>query len=240
MSRSPKTSPKPITLALQGGGSHGAMTWGVLGPAAAGRPAGDPGDQRHQRWCDERGRAGRRHGEGGREGARATLARFWKAVSDSARFSPIQRGPIARLTGNYSLDTSPSYLFFEGLTRMFSPYDLNPAGANPLRGLLNDLIDFDRVNAQSDLAVHVTATMCARAAPGLRTRRTGDRGGSGLGLPAADVPGGRDRRRGLLGWGVQRQPRAYPLLTSTVAPDILVVQINPSSAPTCRARPGTS
>ena len=86
------------------------------------------------------------------------LARLLEAVSDSARFSPVQRSPLDRLTGNYSLDQSPGYLFLESMSRMFSPYDLNPLGINPLRGLLADLIDFDRVNALTDLSVHVTAT----------------------------------------------------------------------------------
>jgi NTE family protein len=127
MSDSSKT--RPITLALQGGGSHGAMTWGVLDRllederlairAISGTSAGA---MNAVALADGMAR-------GGREGAREALAAFWKAVSDSARFSPIQRSPIDRLLGNYSLDTSPSYLFFEGLTRLFSPYELNPTGS---------------------------------------------------------------------------------------------------------------
>jgi NTE family protein len=166
--------------------------------------------------------------KGGREGAREALGRFWKAVSDSARFSPIQRSPLDRLTGNYSLDASPSYLFFESLTRMFSPYDLNPLGINPLRGLLDEMVDFERVNAQTDLAVHVTAT-------NVRTGRSRVFGPGELGteavlasaclpqmFPAVEIDG-----EAYWDGGFSGNPALYPLLTSAEAPDILVVQINP-------------
>ena len=94
MQQVPKTSRslvKPINLALQGGGSHGAFTWGVLDRLLEDERLDIEGDQRHQRRRDERGGAGGRHRRGGREGARAALQQFWKAVSDAARFSPIQR-----------------------------------------------------------------------------------------------------------------------------------------------------
>ena len=220
--------PKPITLALQGGGSHGAMTWGVLDRllederlairAISGTSAGA---MNAVALADGMAR-------GGREGAREALAGFWKAVSDQARFSPIQRSPLDRLTGNWSLDTSPSYLFFEGLTRMFSPYDLNPAGFNPLRRLLDDMIDFERVNAQTQLAVHVTAT-------NVRTGRSRVFGPGEIStdavlasaclpqmFPAVEIDG-----EAYWDGGFSGNPALYPLLTSREAPDILVVQINP-------------
>jgi NTE family protein len=219
---------KPITLALQGGGSHGAMTWGVLDRlleddrlairAISGTSAGA---MNAVALAD--GMA-----EGGREGAREALSRFWKAVSDAARFSPIQRSPLDRMMGNYSLDTSPSYLFFEGLTRMFSPYDLNPMGTNPLRSLLNDMIDFDRVNAQTDLAVHVTATNVRTGRP--RVFGPGELGTEAVlasaclpqMFPAVEIDG-----EAYWDGGFSGNPALYPLLTSTESPDILVVQINP-------------
>jgi NTE family protein len=219
---------KPITLALQGGGSHGAMTWGVLDRLLE--------DERLAIRAISGTSAGAMNAvvladgmaKDGREGAREALGRFWKAVSDSARFSPIQRSPLDRLTGNYSLDSSPSYLFFEGLTRMFSPYDLNPMGINPLRGLLDDMVDFGRVNAQTDLAVHVTAT-------NVRTGRSRVFGPGELGteavlasaclpqmFPAVEIDG-----EAYWDGGFSGNPALYPLLTSPEAPDILVVQINP-------------
>lgn len=222
------TEPKPITLALQGGGSHGAMTWGVLDRllederlvirAISGTSAGA---MNAVALAD--GMA-----KGGREGARAALRDFWKAVSDSARFSPIQRSPLDRMMGNYSLDASPGYLFFEGLTRMFSPYDLNPMGVNPLRGLLDEMIDFDRVNAQTGLAVHVTATNVRTGQP--RVFGPGEVSTESVlasaclpqMFPAVEIDG-----EAYWDGGFSGNPALYPLLTSTEAPDILVVQINP-------------
>ena len=158
MPRSQQTRTKPLNRALQGGGSHGALTWGVLDRlleddrlairAISGTSAGA---MNAVALADGMAR-------GGRDGARESLHALWKAVSESARFSPVQRSTLDRLTGNYSLDQSPGYLFLESMSRMFSPYDLNPLGINPLRGLLADLIDFDAVNGLTDLSVHVTAT----------------------------------------------------------------------------------
>ena len=87
-------APRRINLALQGGGSHGALTWGVLDRLLA-----DP----RLEICEISGTsAGAMNAvvladgyvQGGREGARAALERFWMAVSDAARFSPIQRSPF--------------------------------------------------------------------------------------------------------------------------------------------------
>ena len=219
---------KQITLALQGGGSHGAMTWGVLDRllederlAIRSISGTSAGAMNAVALADGMAR-------GGRDGARESLTAFWKAVSDAARFSPIQRSPLDRMTGNWSLDSSPSYLFFEGLTRMFSPYELNPLGINPLRGLLDEMIDFDRVNAQTDLTVHVTATNVRTGRP--RVFGPGEVTCEAVlasaclpqMFPAVEIDG-----EAYWDGGFSGNPALYPLLTSTVAPDILVVQINP-------------
>ena len=74
------------------------------------------------------------HAHGGADGARAALETFWKRVSDAAQFSPMQRGPMDMLTGQWTLENSPMYMAAEMMSRLFSPYDLNPRGTNPLRG----------------------------------------------------------------------------------------------------------
>lgn len=146
-----------VDLALQGGGSHGAFTWGVLD-----RLLEEP-------WLEIDGISGTSAGAmnaavladgyaaGGREGARAALAEFWKQVARSARFSPLRRSPLDMLLGRWSLDTSPFYLAFDLAARVFSPYDLNPHGANPLRDVLAGCVDFKRV-AQAPIKLFVTAT----------------------------------------------------------------------------------
>ena len=133
-----------VDLALQGGGSHGAFTWGVLDRLL------------EESWLRIDGISGTSAGamnavvlvdgyeKGGPEGARAALEEFWRRVSHSARFSPIRRSPMDVLLGRWSLDNSPFFLAFDMAARVFSPYDLNPRGANPLRDILAECVDFER------------------------------------------------------------------------------------------------
>src|SRR5499433_3824184 len=138
-------APLLVDLALQGGGSHGAFTWGVLD-----RLMEEP-------WLRIDGISGTSAGamnavvlvagftQGGPEGAKSALEAFWRRVAHSARFSPIRRSPLDVFLGRWTLDTSPFYLAFDLASRVFSPYDLNFAGANPLRRVLAESVDFARV-----------------------------------------------------------------------------------------------
>ncbi len=220
--------PKCIDLALQGGGSHGALTWGVLDRLLE--------DDRIQIAAISGTSAGAMNAVvmadglemGGRQGARDALATFWKAVSDAGRFSPLQRSIWNRLTNNFSLDNSPSYLWFEQLTRVFSPYQLNPFDINPLRDLLVSAVDFRRVNACRGVRVFVTAT-------NVRTGRARIFGQPDLSvetvmasacLPfmfkAVEIDGEAYWDGGYIG-----NPALYPLVEDRESRDIVVVQINP-------------
>ena len=149
--------PVLVDIALQGGGSHGAFSWGVLD-----RLLEEP-------WLCIEGISGTSagamnaavlvygHQTGGVEGARAALAAFWRRVADSARFSPFQRGPMDILLGRWTLDSSPMYVAMDLMSRLVSPYDVNPKGINPLRDILAEQIDFG-VLAQSPINLFITAT----------------------------------------------------------------------------------
>jgi NTE family protein len=93
----------------------------------------------------------------GCRGAQVALEKFWRRVSHSARFSPIRRSPLDILMGRWTLDSSPFFVAFDLAARLFSPYDLNPRGANPLRDILAECVDFERV-AKSQIRLFVTAT----------------------------------------------------------------------------------
>ena len=146
-----------VDLALQGGGAHGAFTWGVLD-----RLLEEP-------WLQIEGVSGTSagamnaavlvdsHAKGGAAGARVALENFWRSVSDAARFSPFRRGPLEMLLGRWTLDYSPVYVAMDLLARVVSPYDLNPGGANPLSQILADHIDFARL-AQAPIKLFITAT----------------------------------------------------------------------------------
>ena len=97
------------------------------------------------------------HAEGGANGARAALEGFWRNVSRAALLSPFRRGPLDVLLGRWTLDHSPVYVAMDLMSRLFSPYELNPGGTNPLREILANCIDFDRV-AKAPIKLFVTAT----------------------------------------------------------------------------------
>ena len=152
-----KRSPLLVDLALQGGGSHGAFTWGVLD-----RLLEEP-------WLEIDGISGTSAGamnaavlvdgfakEGAAE-ARAALETFWRRVSEAARFSPLRRGPLDMLLGRWTLDSSPIYVGMDLLSRLVSPYDLNPLGWNPLRDILAGFIDFMRLE-QAPIKLFISAT----------------------------------------------------------------------------------
>lgn len=218
---------KPVNLALQGGGSHGALTWGVLDRILEdprllirGISGTSAGAMNAVVMADG-------HQRGGRDEARKALRDFWKAVSDAARFSPMQRSIWDRMLGRYSLDYSPGYLFFENLSRVFSPYQLNPSNANPLRDLLARQVDFANVNACPDVQVFVTATNVRTGRPRIfgQGEVTIDAVLASACLPqmfpAVEIDG-----EAYWDGGFSGNPALYPLLTMD-APDILVVQINP-------------
>ena len=146
-----------VDLALQGGGAHGAFTWGVLD-----RLLEEP-------WLQIDGISGTSagamnaavlvagHADGGADGARLALERFWRAVSEGAQFSPFRRGPFETMLGRWTLDYSPFYVAMDMLARVVSPYDLNPGGANPLSHILERHLDFARL-AAAPIKLFVTAT----------------------------------------------------------------------------------
>jgi NTE family protein len=149
--------PVLVDLALQGGGSHGAFTWGVLD-----RLMDEP-------WLRIDGISGTSAGAmnavvlaggfaaGGPAGAKSALDAYWRRVAHSARLSPMRRSPLDIMLGRWTLDTSPFYLAFDLASRIFSPYDLKFSGVNPLHQILAESVDFAQV-AGSPIRLFVTAT----------------------------------------------------------------------------------
>ncbi|MGO4524172.1 patatin-like phospholipase family protein [Microvirga sp. 2MCAF35] len=222
-----KRSPVLVDLALQGGGSHGAFTWGVLD-----RLLEEP-------WLRITGISGTSAGamnaailadgwlEGGAEGARHALDRYWRRVSRAAAFSPLQRSPLDRLMGRWTLDTSPAYVAMDLASRLLSPSDLNPSGFNPLRAILAESVDFERL-AGSPIQLFVTATS-VRTGRG-RIFRNGEITPDVL-LASACLPTmfAAIEIDGELYWdgGYVGNPTITPLVRETDAHDTILVQINP-------------
>ena len=219
--------PVLIDLALQGGGSQGAFTWGVLdrlieepwlrleaisGTSAGAMNAAVLADG----WA-----------QGGAAGAKAALDAYWRRVSRAAAFSPLQRSPMDRLLGRWSLDSSPAYLAFDLMTRLFSPYHLNPLDLNPLRGILTDSIDFHRLS-RSSIKLFITATS-VRTGRG-RIFRNAEISADVL-LASACLPTMFQAIEidGEYYWdgGYAGNPTITPLVRESDAHDTILVQINP-------------
>jgi NTE family protein len=224
-------TPVLIDLALQGGGSHGAFTWGVLD-----RLLEEP-------WLEIAGISGTSAGamnaavlvsgwtRGGRQGAREALAKYWQDVSRRAALSPLQRSPLDRWTGRWSLDGSPWYIFADLMSRLWSPYDLNPTGFNPIRDILVDNIDFTCL-AEADIKLFITATL-VRTGRGRIFRNaeiTADVLLASACLPtmfrAVEIDGEPYWDGGYVG-----NPTITPLVRETEAQDTIIVQINPMERP---------
>jgi len=229
----PDREPLLIDLALQGGGSHGAFTWGVLD-----RLLEEP-------WLRIEAISGTSAGamnaavladgwtKGGASGARAALDSYWDRVARAAVFSPLQRTPLDRALGRWTLDHSPVFIGFDLMARVVSPYTLNPHGFNPLEKILDESIDFARLT-QSPIKLFVTATN-VRTGRGRIFRNaeiTPDVLLASACLPtlfqAVEIDGEAYWDGGYVG-----NPTITPLIRESNAQDTILVQINP------RERPGT-
>jgi len=143
---------KPLSLALQGGGAHGAFTWGVLD-----RLLQEPG-------INFDGVSGTSAGamnavalaqgmmDGGNEGARQQLESFWNAVAASAPFK------MTSTSANGEITMSPTVGWMMGLTQYFSPYQLNPLDINPLRDIVESQFDFEGLRRRSPIKLFIAAT----------------------------------------------------------------------------------
>ena len=216
-----------IDLALQGGGSHGAFTWGVLDRLL------------EERWFNIAAISGTSAGamnaavladgwtEGGADAARHALDSYWRHVSRAAIYSPLQRSLVDRMLGRWSFDMSPAYIAMDLMSRVVSPYHLNPFGINPLRDIVAKSINFERL-ARSPILLFITATN-VRTGRGHIFRNaeiTPDVLLASACLPtmfrAVEIDGDAYWDGGFAG-----NPTITPLVRESDAHDTVLVQINP-------------
>ena len=221
-----------VALALQGGGAHGAYTWGVLDrlleqpdirvEAVSGTSAGAMNAVLLA------------HGltSGGRERARALLEEFWRGIAHAGRLSPFRRSWLDRLDGGWNLDRSPWLALMDVARSFVSPYQTNPLGLNPLRDLLDARVDFAALRRQRDIAVHVAATNVETGKPRVfaTAELDAERVMASACLPhlfqAVEIDG-------VPYWdgGYTCNPPLLPLLHGGAARHLLVVPINPPQRP---------
>lgn len=149
---------KAINLALQGGGAHGAFTWGVLDRLLEDERLVFEGISGTSAGAMNAVALVSGYHKGGRDGARAALEKFWRSVSHDGRLNPVQRGIMDRLFGNWSFDNNPMFLALDVASRFVSPYDFNPFNINPLREILESEVDFEAVRANKKIKLFISAT----------------------------------------------------------------------------------
>jgi NTE family protein len=219
---------KRVNLALQGGGAHGAFTWGVLDQlltddrlSIEGISGTSAGAVNAVMLADGLAR-------GGREEARKRLADFWRAASSTGNLPALQREALQRLLSFTPLEGTPVQAWFNALSRYFSPYDVNPLNINPLKDLIEHFVDFEALHACRDLQIFISATnvQTGRVRIFPREKITADAVMASACLPllfrAVEIDG-------VPYWdgGYRGNPVIFPFFRTTNAEDVLVVQINP-------------
>jgi NTE family protein len=217
-----------INLALQGGGSHGAYTWGIL-----------------DRLLEEENltidgisgtSAGAMNGAvlingfllDGRDGAKRALDKFWADIGHMSRFSPVKNRFMDKLFKNWNIDLSFGYHWFKILSQTFSPYETNPSNINPLRYLLEKDIDMQSLRESKSIKLFVSATNVRTGRPRVFkiNEITEDVLLASACLPylfqAVEINGEHYWDGGYAG-----NPALWPLIYGCDTDDILLVQINP-------------
>ncbi len=225
---------KTVNLALQGGGAHGAFTWGALDRLLEENRLNIEGISGTSAGAMNAMMLKTGFVDGGREGAKAQLDRFWGSVRHR---SAINVNPLAAWVSLFSNDAakiadtvfaSPLYQAQDAFGRAFSPYDWNPLNINPLRGLLAEMIDFDavcrhcrphlfisatnvrtgRIKVFHDKDLKIEVVLASSALPNL--------------FQAVEVDGEHYWDGGFMG-----NPALYPLFNETETADTVIIHVNP-------------
>ncbi len=222
-------SKKIVNLALQGGGAHGAFTWGVLEQLLL--------DGRVSFKTISGTSAGSMNGvvfaygmlKGGADKAIQMLEQFWRKVSDSGRFGAFAASnTMDQFLGPMKMMASGAYAGFDMMSKYFSPYQLNPLGLNPLKDVLLSLIDFDELRKSNAINLHISATDVLKSKLKIFTGAeiTVDAVLASACLPqlfqAVVIDGDYYWDGGFMG-----NPSLFPLTKCDATKDIMIVQIDP-------------
>jgi NTE family protein len=219
---------KKINLALQGGGAHGAFTWGVLDHllqderlVIEGISGASAGALNAVMLADGLAR-------GGRAEARKRLADFWRGASADGNLPRVQRAVIDRLFSFFPFEGSPAAAWLDVLAQFVSPYDFNPLNINPLKELIEKFVDFDALQRCTEPQLFISATnvTTGRLRVFAGPKVTADAVMASACLPtlfrAVEIDGVPYWDGGYMG-----NPAIFPFFRATETEDVLVVQINP-------------
>ncbi len=149
---------KRIALALQGGGTHSAFAWGVLDQLLLDKRVKIDAVSATSGGAMMAVVLAQGLADGGSEGARDALTSFWKKVSLASSMMPLRMSVVDKFLSNVGIDFSPSTMALDYVTRIFSPHQFNLFDINPLRGIVEEMVDFPALNASSPVKLYINAT----------------------------------------------------------------------------------
>jgi NTE family protein len=225
----PRVGIKFINLALQGGGAHGAFARGVIDRLLEYERIAFDGISAASAGAINATVFAYGLAEGRRQGAKRALAKLWRRIADLGSLTPLQPSLADRLSGSHSLDASPAFMLFDLVTRLLSPYQLNPFNYNPLRQVLTETVDFGMLRSgHCPVKLFLSAT-------NVRTGKIKVFSNNEIGpdavlasacLPlmfqAVEIDGEHYWDGGYMG-----NPAIFPLIYGCDSRDVLVVHINP-------------
>ncbi len=220
---------KSVNIALQGGGAHGALAWGILDALLEdGRLKVDAMTACSAGTMNALALAQGLH-DGGRDGARAKLEEFWWEISKAgALFSPMHGNPVERFWGLGSGENPFSYFMFDTMTRIFSPYQFNPLDINPLKDVIERTIDFEKVRSCKKMKLFISATNVRTGKVKVfdKEEMSIDVVQASACLPflfkAVEINGDHYWDGGYTG-----NPALFPLFYETDTRDLLIIHLNP-------------
>jgi NTE family protein len=219
---------KKINLALQGGGSHGAYTWGVLDRLLEEKNLIIEGISGTSAGAMNAAMLVNGYMQGGNAGAKEMLEKFWRRISDAGAYSPLHKNPWERMLTGWNMDLSPSYHFFDLLSRVFSPYELNPLDYNPMRQIIEEMLDPEALQACSTIKLFIAATHVGSGQARIFhcDEITVDVLMASACIPflfkAVEIDGEEYWDGGYMG-----NPAIWPLIYNCSSEDVVLVQINP-------------
>lgn len=222
---------KRISIAMQGGGAHGAFTWGVLDrllqekdliiEGVSGTSAGGMNAMAVAQGVMD----------GGNEGARALMSKYWHINAEAGKSSIFKPGVLDVLAGKYTMHNSPGFLFFDFLSKIMSPYQMNPLGTNPLKDIVNEIFDFDKLNEFDGVKVFLAATHVYTGKLKVFSNMNKELSAEAL-LATACLPTlfAAVMVKGEYYWdgGYIGNPVIYPLIYNCETPDIMLLKLNPT------------
>jgi NTE family protein len=221
---------KRVNLALQGGGAHGAYAWGILDCLLADGRLEIEGISATSAGAMNAVVLSHGYSLGGNEGAREKLAEFWHEVSEAGNlYSPVRALPWERWFHGHNMEASPSYHAFQAMSRIFSPYQFNPLNFNPLRDVLEAVVEFDHLCQCHDatkLYISATNVRTGKIRVFTNEEMTADAVLASACLPflfqAVEIDGEHYWDGGYMG-----NPAIFPLIYHSESKDVIVVHINP-------------